>query len=153
LKDHLAYTRYIVRHKWFVLRASRITGAPLWLAIIHDWTKLLPDEWNAYRKAFYSSDGTPGYRETEEFGRAWSRHQKRNPHHWQFWTVIWDRGETTALRMPKKYVKEMVADWIGAGLAATGKVQVISWYEKNKNNMILHPDTRDFVEYLLHRVE
>jgi len=48
--------------------------------------------------------------------------------------------------MPTKYAKEMVADWIGAGLAITGKRDVVGWYEKNRKNIELHPDTQALVD-------
>jgi hypothetical protein len=48
-------------------------------------------------------------------------------------------------KMPEKYAKEMLADWIGAGEALNnGSVQ--KWYEKNKNNVFLHPETRQWIE-------
>jgi len=51
--------------------------------------------------------------------------------------------------MPERYIQEMVADWMGAGKAINGKWEVCEWYEKNKRNMILHPDTRMIVEIYL----
>jgi hypothetical protein len=143
------YLKYVIRHKWFVLRACRKTGTSLWRGLIHDLSKFRPSEWGPYVRTFYAPDGSKQYKETEEFAVAWNLHQKRNKHHWQAWLLTWDRGETVALRMPDKYVREMVADWIGAGLAITGKVEVCQWYEKNKTKMILHPDTRTKVETLL----
>lgn len=50
------------------------------------------------------------------------------------------------LKMPYKYMKEMLADWRGAGKAINGKDDTKNWYEKNKHNMILHPDVRAWVE-------
>lgn len=47
--------------------------------------------------------------------------------------------------MPLKYAKEMLADWRGAG-KAQGKPDAKAWYEKNKNNMLLHPETRQWIE-------
>lgn len=41
---------------------------------------------------------------------------------------------------------EMVCDWIGAGLAITGKRDVQGWYAKNKAKMQLHPNTRAWIE-------
>lgn len=54
-----------------------------------------------------------------------------------------------ALPMPEAYVREMVADWMGAGRAITGRWDVAEWYKKNRDNMVLHPDTRTRVEALL----
>jgi len=48
-------------------------------------------------------------------------------------------------KMPEKYAKEMLADWIGAG-EALRNLSIQEWYEKNKNNIILHEETRKWIE-------
>lgn len=49
---------------------------------------------------------------------------------------------TTPLPMPEKYVREMVADWMGAGRAYTGSWDDLpKWLEQNAEKMILHPKT------------
>ena len=53
------------------------------------------------------------------------------------------------LEMPKKYRKEMLADWIGAGMAITGKRDIKGWYEKNKFNIILHQNTRKWIDDMI----
>lgn len=53
LMPHPRYASYVARHKWFVFRAGRITGAPLWRLLIHDWPKLTPAEWGPYVRSFY----------------------------------------------------------------------------------------------------
>lgn len=50
--------------------------------------------------------------------------------------------------MPDVYIREMVADWRGAG-RALGQLDTASWYKQNAKNMLLHPDTRARVEQLL----
>lgn len=51
--------------------------------------------------------------------------------------------------MPLRYVSEMVVDWMSAGRAITGRWEVKEWYEKNKDKIILHPETRKHVENIL----
>ena len=53
-----------------------------------------------------------------------------------------------ALAIPPRYAREMVADWIGAGLAQ-GKPDVAAWYAANAAKMVLHDDTRALVERLI----
>lgn len=146
---HVNYGRYVLRHKWFVLIACRRIGASLWLGIIHDWSKFRPSEWLLYAQAFYASDGSKQYVESPAFARAWNDHQKRNKHHWQRWLIVWDRGDTEALPMPRKYVLEMVADWMSAGRAITGKWEAKEWYLKNRDKIQLHTETRKQVELVL----
>jgi hypothetical protein len=48
--------------------------------------------------------------------------------------------------MPMKYAKEMLCDWRGAGRAINGKDETREWYLKNKERIILHPNTRKWIE-------
>lgn len=149
MRDHLAYLRYVLRHKWYVFHACLELRVPLHQAILHDWSKFLPSEWFAYVATFYAPGGSKRYIESSDFDRAWNRHQKIQPHHWQFWLLSMDSGTTHPLEMPERFVREMVADWVGAGLAITGKREVMSWYLKNRDKMQLHLKTRARVEQLL----
>lgn len=139
----MKYFGYIVRHKFYVFLFCVHFGVPF-RGLLHDLSKFLPSEWAPYNNYFYKV----GKNECA-FNRAWLLHQKRNPHHWQYWVLLNDDGSVVAQEMPEKYVREMVADWCGAGLAISGKLEVWSWYEMNKNKMILHDDTRNLVVRLL----
>lgn len=159
MRAHLAYFRYVVRHKWFVFWSCLKVKVPLWRAIIHDWTKFLPSEWTPYVRSFYNPDGTANKSKRSDkpiwlnmdFDDAWNHHQKHNPHHWQYWVLIRDSDDPRfePLEMPRTYAREMVADWVGAGRAITGKNDVGGWYEKNKSKILLAEGTRDFVERLI----
>jgi len=150
MRAHLAYLSYVLRHKWYVLLACRQTGCSLWRGLIHDLSKFLPSEWGPYARTFYALVGSKKqYSESDEFRVAWLHHQHRNTHHWNYWVQIdAPMGAGRAVRMPDRYVREMVADWIGAGLAQ-GKPDVLGWYLANEHKMLLHSDTRASVERLL----
>lgn len=162
----LLYLRYILRHKWFVGVAGRNIGLSWWRCITHDLSKLLPDEFFPYAEYFYGGPHKPWEQFTAidkqylfwdwslegvqfAFDKAWLKHQHRNRHHWQYWLLKEDSGKLDPLPMPKKYILEMVADWMGAGRAITGQWEVCEWYEKNVGKMQLHLDTRELVELLL----
>ena len=150
IRRHLAYLRYVLRHKYYVWRGCQIVGGlSLWRAIVHDWDKFLPDEWFPYARTFYAPDGSKQYIESPEFAAAWNKHQKRNRHHWQWHLITWDRGDTEALPMPEIDVREMAADWIGAGWAITGNPDPLPWYGKNREKIKLHPASRELLEELL----
>lgn len=148
---HFNYMKYVLRHKWFVLLASIRIGAPIWGAIIHDLSKFRPSEWVPYARCFYAPNGSKQYKEDYAFALAWNDHQKRNKHHYQYWVILWDRGEYEPLEMPRKYILEMIADWMGAGRAITGEWESNAWYEKNKENIKLDFITRRTVESLILR--
>lgn len=44
------------------------------------------------------------------------------------------------------YLKEMLADWRGAGRAITGSDDVRAWYEKHKKNIVLDDNSRQWIE-------
>lgn len=142
---HWQYLKYVLRHKWFVLLAGLSLRVPIWQLILHDWDKFLPDEWFPYARTFYAPDGQKQYVESDAFTLAWNAHQKRNKHHWQYWMITWDRGETECLPMSDKHRREMLADWMGAG-RALGKPDTALWYTQNDHKIRLHPDTRAWIE-------
>lgn len=95
LGRHLAYLKYVVRHKWFVFLEGRKMGVPLLNLILHDWTKFLPVEWGSYARAFYQPDGKGWYKPDPAFFVAWNHHQKHNRHHWQYWLLALDQPAKT----------------------------------------------------------
>lgn len=91
----------------------------------------------------------------DAFDAAWNHHQKANAHHWQYWLLTMDSGETVPLKMPERFALEMVADWMGAGRAITGDgslQRTFAWYSSNKDKMILHPRTRELVESIFQSI-
>ena len=159
---HWKYLRYVARHKWFVLVAGLKTGAPLWRLLIHDWSKFLPCEWFPYVEYFYGEKARLQKEEWDDsrywplaqkyydaFDRAWLHHQHASPHHWQHWILQEDSGAVKILEMPLPLVREMVADWMGAGRAITGQWGARDWYAKNESQIQLHPSTKALVKLLL----
>lgn len=147
------YLKYVLRHKWYVFIECCKLGIPL-RGLLHDLSKLLPSEFFPYARYFYGR--WIKERETEvnnAFDLAWLKHQKRNPHHWQYWLLEEDSGSMKALGRHRKYTKEMVADWIGAGKAIHGKNDVRQWYEENKYIIVLDDVTRLYVECLIRESE
>jgi len=145
MKRHLKYLAYVLRHKWFVFLEGRKLGVPLWALILHDWDKFTPSMWSSYAKTFRKPDGTGQYAPSDEFYRAWNGHEKRNKHHWQYWVLLKDTGEVIPLSIPDKHRREMLADWVGAGRALC-KPDTKQWYIANKDRMMIHRDTREWIE-------
>lgn len=147
LSAHWKYLGYVLRHKKFVYQEGRKLGLGDWQLLTHDWSKFLPDEWFPYVGSFNIS------RElyADAFDVAWLKHQRRHPHHWQYWVLINDSDEpqVRCLRMPFKYILEMVADWRGASRAITGGDNTLKWYGQHRDQIMLHPVTRVHVEALI----
>ncbi len=106
---HLKYLSYVLRHKWYVFVECCKLGIP-WRGIVHDLSKFLPDEWFPYANYFYANPFKPKRNETgyykpydtgdEDFDLAWLKHQKRNPHHWQYWVLPKDNEGEFVLQEP-----------------------------------------------------
>ena len=146
--NNLKYLSYILKHKWFVFVAACKLGI-FWRGLIHDMSKFSRKEWIPYREYFYG-DYPDTLKEEKErmedaFDAAWLNHIHHNPHHWQYWILREDDGGTKVLRMPIGYMKEMLADWIGAG-KALGKPDTKGWYLANKDKIVLHDETRAWIE-------
>jgi hypothetical protein len=160
MKSHINYFIKLLRHKYYVFIGCMKLGVPIYLALIHDIDKYLPNIWFPYVDNFYNKDGTSksirdktgAYdpnSQTNKFMEAWIHHQK-NKHHWQAWCSIGDSGTISPIDMPEVYIREMVADWYGAGKAYGNNDSPIEWYEKNKNKMLLTNRTRNILEIILY---
>ncbi len=158
---YIKYLNYLLRHKWYVFCVCFEYGL-IWLGIIHDISKFLPDEFIPYARHFYGGkrginegrDESGYYKPTDtgdrDFDFAWLLHQKRNKHHWQWWILPEDEGGLKILEISHPYRLEMLCDWIGAGMVQKTK-GVKFWYEKNKNKLQMHQNTRFFVESFITR--
>lgn len=149
MKKYWKYLQYVLKHKLFVYQEGRKLEVSRFQLLIHDASKFSWVEFKAYTDYFYGENVSP--KVCEAFDAAWLHHQHRNPHHWQHWILRADSGNTTVLKMPEKYVREMVADWAGAGRAITGKLEVRAWFAQNFHKMTFHSETSELVVQLLEK--
>lgn len=162
---YLCYFLYVIKHKWFVLIASFKLKSSLWLALKHDMDKFYPSIFIPYAKTFYDSYGRKQFKKSYKFNQAWRKHASTNPHHWEYWEIrllhdilmhpsdMYSYKEVVSssyMKIPEKYVFEMVADWMGAGRAKHGKWEVLSWYIDNSEKMFFHPKTRSLIEDIIY---
>ncbi|MFC3833474.1 DUF5662 family protein [Deinococcus rufus] len=146
LSPTLRYAWLTVRHKVYVLQAGRRTGAPLLNLLLHDWHKFTPSELPHYARQFFGPADDP-----LGFSFAWHHHQALGKHHWEYWVMVSGHGrggypDGAALPMPERYVREMVADWLGASKAYDGAfpTSLSTWprWQANFDRITLHPQTR-----------
>ena len=138
MKDNLAITEELSRKECIKFDYN---------VIRHDFSKYDSEEYDAYDAYFY------GERDNESFNRAWLHHIHNNPHHWQHWVLINDDEGVIALEMPKLYALEMIADWWSFSWRGGNLYEVFNWYENHKDVMVLHPNTRKFVEGVLGEIK
>lgn len=150
----MKYLWLIFKHKWFVFRAGLKVKASIWLLLIHDLSKFYPCELSYYQRQFFGKADDPS-----GFINCWIHHQNHNPHHWEYWIPRTGHNrcdppyqDGKPVPMPEKYVREMIADWMGAGRAYEGKYPDINnwtWYINNKNRIIVHADTQILIDKII----
>jgi hypothetical protein len=150
----MKYFLLILKHKWFVFIVGRKIGVSLWRLLKHDWTKFLVSELPHYNRQFFGGADDP-----LGFVTCWTRHQNRNDHHWEYWIPRTGCNRCTPpykdmepIPMAEQAVKEMVADWIGAGRAYEGKwpdLKNWEWYKRNYDKIIVHSITRDLINRII----
>lgn len=156
------YSRYIEKHREGVYRAfdeilrdyllnskyKDTISYPILVEHIssHDSSKYLTNEFKAYRKYFYPENQND--KDEYDFNRAWWTHQRRNPHHWQYWCLIEDAAHIIPLDMPMESICEMLCDWSSFQYVVPGST-ANKWYKDNKYKMILSDNTRKIVEDIL----
>ena len=93
---------------------------------MHDNSKYEEEEWEPYRKHFYSLNEEEKKSSKKEFTKAWKHHKKINTHHHEHWEEINQNN-----KMPLTDVVEMCCDWISMSKVLGGTA--LLWYKSQKN--------------------
>ena len=135
------YKESLSEHIALVQEAGKKLGVCSVQLAQHDVSKWSDEELPYYAKNFFGG-GDP-----VNFPSAWLHHIHHNPHHWQHWIFsdgwVLDGSYIVdgCLPMPPHFLREMVADWMGAGRLYTGSWDMSEWLIVNLPNIKLHPDT------------
>ena len=125
--------------------------------LLHDLSKFSPTEFFESVK-YYNGKRSPLHvaREQNGYSSAWLHHKGRNKHHFEYWIDYSMGGEASGLcgmKMPDKYIVEMVMDRIAASKVYKKEAYTdrspLEYYERSKSKVILHPHTREMLELLL----
>ena len=145
MKYYQTFLWSLILHKSFVFRAGRALGVPVWRLIVHDWSKFTLAEFPHYARKFGGYVGNEDEVKTA-FAYAWLHHKNTNPHHWDHWVATGGKP----LEMPETYVREMIADWHGAGRGYQGSWDISPWLNGQLSKMNLHPQTLEKVINVMH---
>lgn len=145
----------INHHKWLVLNYCFRIGLYR-QGLLHDiskysFTEFLPGV------RYYTGYCSPneGERQAKGYSSAWLHHKGRNKHHLEYWIDYSKQhnGQLHGVEMPFCYLAEMVCDRIAASKTYLKESywdgSPLEYYERNKHHAILHPNTRQQLEYLL----
>ena len=86
------------------------------------------------------------------YAYAWLHHENTAPHHWGYWIPRSGQYKGQPLDMPETYVREMVADWLGASHTYTSSWDMTEWLDKNLSRIIVSDGTRQLVDRVLAEV-
>lgn len=127
-----------------------------WQGLTHDLSKYSPAEfWQGVR--YYQGYRSPNNaeREAKGYSSAWLHHKGRNKHHYEYW-IDYSCGPVkgmTGMKMPLKYVNEMIMDRIAASKVYEGKAYTqhspLRYYEMGKDAYMIHPETRALLAAVL----
>lgn len=170
MMKYIKYFFYILEHKWNVFKCCWKRGLYLH-AFTHDLSKFLPDEFFPYANWFYGKYGKklkdidmviynmnfPSLQKKLHydihkknklaFEKAWSKHYHRNKHHWNYWYRTFKWKSDNYYITDKKYILQMICDWEAMGLKFGDTAK--EYYQKNKEKINLHPDSRKILETIL----
>ena len=126
--------------------------------IMHDWSKYSPVEFINGVKNYQGGKKSPnfGEKKTKGYSSAWLHHKGRNRHHYEYWIdFTLDPSEgLQGMPMPTRYVLERFCDRVAASKNYNRNdyddTFALAYYEKNKQHYILHKDTKELLEKLLH---
>lgn len=114
----------------------------LWL---HDISKFSANE--AFGYSGYRFGAENSKESKAAFEKSWHHHKMHNPHHPEHWLNPNREGKLEIIPMPKIYVLEMIADWIGAGKTYGNSLE--EWLPNNLHKFQWHPETDRLVKTIL----
>ncbi|MCI8490601.1 MAG: catalase [Lachnospiraceae bacterium] len=149
------HLRTILHHKNLVRKGCFKAGLYR-QGMMHDWSKYSPVEFLTGCR-YYQGTKSPNNAERMDKGysAAWLHHKGRNKHHWEYWIdYSAESGFLTGMRMPVNYVVEMFIDRVSASKNYQKEKYTqespLQYYEWGKEHYMLHDDTRELLEKLLH---
>ena len=154
--DFFGHLRTINHHKMLVTKTCFRVGLYR-QGILHDLSKYHPVEFIP-GGIYYQGTRSPISREKElnGYSKGWLHHKGRNPHHFEYWidyTPSSHGVKLVGMKMPKKYVAEMVIDRICASKnyqkEKYNDSSALVYYMNGRGAMLVDEETDFLAIYLL----
>lgn len=152
MKNIIGHFKNIFVHKWWVFYYACKLGIP-WQGFIHDLSKF---SWTELAESIRYYQGNkspiPVAKNNNGYSEAWQHHKGINKHHYEYW--IDNRDETIYLiKIPYKYVLEMLADWLGAFRTYRGyenfEEEKNWWLNSMSHYKLMNGSTKTLIHLLL----
>ena len=149
----------VVPHKVAVFEAgSELAEEPWFFGFIAESPDLWFDNLLLHDLSKFSANESFGYafhdfkssKPDIAFDCACLHHKNHNEHHPEYWLNTGRGGVCNPIRMPKIYIAEMVADWIGAGKTYGSTLE--EWLPKNIGKFRFSAETVVDLKEILGRI-
>lgn len=149
MNKFFGHLKTVMTHRAWVRHYCNKAGI-VWQGLVHDLSKYSPEEFFESVK-YWQGNRSPidACKEHKGYSKAWFHHRGRNKHHYEYWIDYLDKGGS-CMPMPRKYAKEILCDYLGAGRAYNGDnftyEKELEWLEKKLESGIkMHPATAKFL--------
>ena len=145
----------LIPHKVEVYKAGVELSRNKFLMKGIDKAQFLDNLWT-HDMSKFSANESWGYasmksKDKTAFDLAWHHHKQHNKHHPEYWFSVGKDGSTEVIDMPRIYLLEMVADWIGAGRTYGNTIE--DWLPENIGRFFFSEDTATELTYMLKALE
>lgn len=149
------HLKTVTIHKYLVAKGCFKIGLYR-QGLFHDMSKFSPSEFLVGVK-YFQGNMSPNCAERNDIGysAAWLHHKGRNKHHYEYW-IDYSRtvpGGMVPVRMPDKYIAEMLMDRIAASKVYKGKSYTddasLQYYYGGTDSAPMHEETRNILLHYL----
>ncbi len=159
--DIWGHFKTVTEHRLEVMKNCFAVGL-YYQGLTHDLSKYSPTEFIEgcrYYQGYRSPNNAE--REAKGYSESWLHHKGRNKHHYEYWvdycSEVIDkdnkRGGMVPVKMPKKYLVEMLMDRIAASkIYNKGKYTAefpLNYFESTMDLIMMHPETKRELHALL----
>ena len=140
------YMHKVIKHKCIIFRLCCKARIPI-RGITHDMSKF---SYTELKEAWIYADGVESLlnncKKIKGFSEAWLHHKGHNKHHPEYWIDNLN-GEPTPQIMDRTSSKELICDWLAAGIAYDDYWDFdspLEWYLKKGQNRLIHPNIKKY---------
>lgn len=157
MNKYWQHFKTITKHKWVVMM-NCFHCRLYWRGLVHDLSKYGPTEFFSSARYFQGTRSPiDAEKEVTGYSLAWQHHKGHNPHHWEYWIDNVGTYKNDPIKVPYKYVVEMICDWIGAGQVYSKEKwtqhEPLQYYNKVKSSRIIHPETKRLILMFLNIID
>ena len=149
IKHFITITRHRHRVMLHCFKAGLIRQG-----LLHDLSKYSPSEFFA-GALFYQGNMSPQVKERQVLGysAAWLHHKGRNKHHFEYWRDVDKSGKNAPVKMPARYLGEMICDRVAACKIYLKKAytqkSALDYFVRHTDVSYMHPETAQDLRHFL----